>query len=152
MDILCFCSNRLMVKMGFPANYYNIPLAHPFTDDEVVKEALMLKFSFKRRKGIKKYIVRDILNDYIPKELLDNGKHGFGIPMESWIYDVFKEDILEFSTPDILKEQDLFPHEKIAIIMDKLKNKSLNRNEMYVLFAYYVFQLWYFEYMKPSEG
>lgn len=148
MDILYFLSNRLMSKVSFPASYYHITLTHPFNDDEVVKEALKLKYSFKRRKGIKKYIVKDILYDFIPKELLNETKSGFGIPLENWVQEIFKEDILKFSKLDILEKQGLFSNTKITIIMNKLERNEINRRESYVLFAYYIFQLWYQEYME----
>ena len=52
----------------------------------------------------RKKILKDILNEYIPKEIFDVPKKGFGIPLSSWIRNELKEEFSKSLTDDNLNQ------------------------------------------------
>jgi asparagine synthase (glutamine-hydrolysing) len=56
--------------------------------------------SLKYRNGESKYILKEILYDYLPKELFDRPKKGFSIPLAKWL----KSD-LSYLIDNYLKEE-----------------------------------------------
>ncbi|MBQ3408458.1 MAG: hypothetical protein IJH12_04560 [Clostridia bacterium] len=92
---------------------------------------------------IKKYILKDILYKYVPKELLDSKKKGFGIPKYEWLQTFLKEDIERLSTKEFIERQNIFNYEKLS----KIINRSDDEIYKDVLWDYYIFQLWYEKYM-----
>ena len=55
-----------------------------------------------------KRIVKDIAYDYIPRKLLERKKHGFSAPIESWMKNNLKEQILQYSQISFLEKQESF--------------------------------------------
>ena len=53
----------------------------PLLDHHLMEFAAQLPDAFKYNKGIKKRILKDIVHDYVPKELMDRPKKGFAIPI-----------------------------------------------------------------------
>ena len=92
--------------------------------------------------------MKKILYKNVPKYLINNNKKGFGIPLKSWIYGSFKDDIVKYSNYDILKKQGLFNPEKLKIEINKLLNEELSFKELNIFFSFYIFQLWYQEYIE----
>ncbi len=147
-DIKTFLASRLFGKVDFPSRYYGVMLAHPFVDNDVVEKTLMLNQKFKYNKKEKKYILKKILYKNIPGEMLNHNKKGFGIPTTKWLYEIFKDDIIKLSNSKIIEKQGLFSVKKINNEIKRLKNKELGAKESYIMFSYYMFQLWYKEYIE----
>ena len=146
-DIKTFLSCNLFYKVSNPANYYGLNLAHPFVDNIVVQKSLQIKHKFKYYQNITKYILKNIVYQKIPQSYLNQKKNGFGIPLEKYLYNIFYNDIIKFSNYEILKKQNLFDKQFLKLLK-KLQNKSLDRRECNIIFAYYIFQLWYQEYIE----
>jgi asparagine synthase (glutamine-hydrolysing) len=60
---------------------YAIETRVPYLDYRVVEFALNLSPSLKYRNGVAKYILREILQRYLPGKLFDRPKQGFSIPL-----------------------------------------------------------------------
>jgi asparagine synthase (glutamine-hydrolysing) len=58
---------------------------NPLLDHRVVSFAWRLPMSAKLREGRGKWILRELLHRYVPAELVDRPKSGFGIPMRAWL-------------------------------------------------------------------
>ena len=146
-DQQTFLATRLFTKVNQAAMYYHNNLAHPFVLNKVVKTSYQMKhhFKYKSNKNLK-YILKNIVYQKIPQNYLNQKKNGFGIPLEKYLYNIFYNDIIKFSNYEILKKQNLFD-KKFLKLLEKLQNKSLDRWECKIVFAYYIFQLWYQEYI-----
>jgi len=142
-DLKSFLANRLLTKVSLAANYNNINIAHPYIDNEFITSAFRTKHKFKYYQKEKKYILKKILCDNIPQELINSKKTGFGIDIKKWIYDIFKDDIIKYSEPEVLIKQNIFSVDRIENKINKLKSGTLTRAESNIFFAYYIFQLWY---------
>ena len=47
-----------------------------------------------------------------------------------------------------LKRQARSNSDKIELMLERLNNKDLSKDELYIVYSYYVFQLWYNKYYK----
>ena len=57
----------------------------PFLDHRIIEWAAQLPNEFKYFQGNKKYILKEINKKYIPENMMDRPKMGFGIPIEKWL-------------------------------------------------------------------
>jgi len=57
----------------------------PFLDQRVIEFVSKLPSHYKFKDGVGKIILRDIVNRYIPKEIMHRPKMGFGVPVERWL-------------------------------------------------------------------
>ena len=56
----------------------------------------------------KKYILKSLAYDYIPKDLLTGPKKGFGVPLAKWLRDPLSEEILKNADSQYLKKHGIF--------------------------------------------
>jgi asparagine synthase (glutamine-hydrolysing) len=100
---------------------------------------------------VKKYILKDIAYDYIPKELLDRPKKGFGVPLDQWLRGPLREQLESYADHDFLVRQDIFDADFVSgMIRDYLRTgdggPATGRNFSKLSWSFFVFQQWYLHY------
>ena len=118
----------------------------PFLDHRIIEFAARLPNDYKYYKGIKKRLLRDIVHQYIPKELMDRPKMGFAIPIADWMSNELKDLVEEYISEANIKAQGIFNWEYIQ----KLKTAFFNGKKEYDVKIWYIlmFQMWYSKWMK----
>ena len=87
-----------------------------------------------------KNILKNVLNQYLPKNLYERPKMGFSIPVSSW----FRGNLKEF-TYDTLLSKNLFIHQffdKTTIRQYLDEHVSYKKDWQYKLWSLVVFQIW----------
>jgi asparagine synthase (glutamine-hydrolysing) len=118
----------------------------PFLDHRVIEFAAQLPDDYKYHDGIKKYILREIVHQYIPKEKMDRPKMGFAIPLASWMQNELKDLVHSYINEKQIKEQGIFNWEAI----NSLKTKFFAGKMEYDFKLWYLlmFQMWHERWMK----
>jgi asparagine synthase (glutamine-hydrolysing) len=118
----------------------------PFLDHRVIEYAAQLPDDFKYHNGIKKYILREIVHEFIPKEKMDRPKMGFAIPLASWMQNELKEMVEDYINEKNIREQGLFNWEAV----NRLKSNFFSGKTEYDFKLWYLlmFQMWYERWMK----
>ncbi len=130
-----------LVKSYNAMNKYNISLHTPFLDEKLIAYMATVPSSIKIKNGIKKYILKEIAHQYIPKALLDRPKSGFDIPFSSWMRRELKELVYAQINEKRLNEDKLFYTSFIIKIRDNFYQG--NDSYKYKLWRIFIFQLWY---------
>ena len=122
----------------------------PFLDHRIIEWAAQLPMEFKYNKGIKKYILRQIVHKYIPQSLLDRPKMGFGIPIASWLQNELKPIVDFYLSPSFIKKQGLFNTDEIQRIRNSFyKGKSERAEKIWYLL---MFQMWYDTWINKNPA
>ncbi len=87
MDMQQYLPDDILVKVDRAGMYYSLESRIPLLDRDVINFAWTLPDSYKYQNGITKRILRDIVYDYIPKEMMDRPKKGFSVPVSIWLKD-----------------------------------------------------------------
>ena len=66
-------------------DYYKLRAASLDVDYRIVEFARNLPLKYRLKGSLRKRILRDILSEYIPKEVFDQPKKGFSVPLADWI-------------------------------------------------------------------
>lgn len=89
-DLKSYLPDDILVKVDRAAMAESLETRVPFLDARVVNFSQSLPFNHKFCKGQGKYILRELLYDYVPRELIDRPKQGFGVPVGEWMQGALK--------------------------------------------------------------
>jgi asparagine synthase (glutamine-hydrolysing) len=118
----------------------------PFLDHRVIEWAATLPDAYKYNNGNKKYIVKEIVHQYVPQSTMDRPKMGFAIPIASWLSNELKELVDSYISEEKITNQGIFHWEAIAELKHNFfkGKKELDYKIWYVL----MFQMWYEKWME----
>ena len=85
MDMLQYHPDDILAKVDRTAMAVSLETRVPMLDKDVVEFAWSLPISYKKQGSITKKILRDILYQYVQKELVERPKTGFAIPLHKWL-------------------------------------------------------------------
>jgi asparagine synthase (glutamine-hydrolysing) len=81
----------------------------PMLDHRLIEFAAALPQSFKIRGGKQKWMLRKILDRFVPAHLVDKPKMGFGVPLASWMRGPLRNWVEDLISEDSLKKASLTP-------------------------------------------
>ena len=156
LDMEQYLPGDILCKVDRASMKYSLEARCPILDTDVMEYSFRIPHHFKYHKGIKKYILKDITHDYVPKDLLDRPKSGFSVPMDQWLRGPLRDSLLTVCDQTFLARQDLFePQETRKLIHTYLetgdKGRGSGANYSRLVWAFYVFQMWHQTYCKQVK-
>ena len=153
LDMDTYLPGDILCKVDRATMKYSLEARCPIMDRDVMEYSFRMAHNIKYENGNKKRILKDIAYDYIPKELLDRPKVGFGVPLDKWLRGPLKNQLVDMIDRDFLVHQGIFDSDYvISMITDYLQNgdggPATGRNYSKLTWSYFVFQQWYQHYMK----
>jgi asparagine synthase (glutamine-hydrolysing) len=153
LDMDTYLPSDILCKVDRASMKYSLETRCPILDRDVMEFAFSIPHEFKYKNGIKKYILKELAYDYIPRELLDRPKTGFAVPVDKWLRGVLKDQLLDYTDKDYLKEQGIFEAEYTSDFIRKYiktgdAGSGSGENYSRTVWALFVFQQWYEYYMK----
>lgn len=85
LDLAYTLPDDYLQKVDVGAMAFSLEARDPLLDHKVIEWSAKLPLSWKMRNGTNKYLLRKLAYRYIPQEILDRPKMGFGIPMAQWL-------------------------------------------------------------------
>ncbi len=79
-----YLPDDILVKVDRATMFHSIEGREPLLDHRIAEFMAQVPFGYKYRDGTSKYLLRKVLERYLPVDLIDRPKMGFGIPMFEW--------------------------------------------------------------------
>ena len=151
LDMDTYLPGDILAKVDRASMKYSLENRCPFLDPEVMLYSYRLDHDLKyhREKSgwSKKYILKQLAGDYIPRELLERPKKGFSVPLGKWLSGPLREQLLTYGNAQFLKEQGIFKPEEVTQLIAKFlsegdKGAGTGQNYSGLLWSFFVFQQW----------
>jgi asparagine synthase (glutamine-hydrolysing) len=134
----------ILVKVDRASMYNSLEVRAPFLDRSIVEFMSSLPQNYKIKGFNVKYLLKELMRNKLPNEIIDRPKKGFGIPVSLWLRNELKGTMEHYLSEERIRKHRLFDYS----FVEKLKKEHLSkkRNHRKLLWNLMVFEMWWENY------
>ncbi len=121
-DFNHYLKDDLLVKIDRASMRYSLESRVPLLDYRLVEFAYNLDEKLKIKNGSMKYLLKQVLYDYVPKEIFERPKWGFSIPLAKWLKTDLKYLLDKYTSEKVIDKYNLVNFH----IVNDIRKKYLN--------------------------
>ncbi len=121
-DMKYYLKDDLLVKVDVASMQFSLETRTPFLDYRIVEFALNLSEDLKKKNGTAKYLLKEVLYDYVPKEIFNSPKWGFSIPLAKWLKADLHYLIDKYLNEESIEKCGAVNFEKVKSIITRFEN------------------------------
>jgi asparagine synthase (glutamine-hydrolysing) len=143
LDTLTYLPDDILTKVDRASMAVALEVRVPLLDHRVVELSWRLPQRLKLRRGVGKWLLRQIAYKYVPKTLLERPKMGFAVPIDQWLRGPLKNWAGDLLTSSATNGAGLLDRAPIA---EKwAEHQTGARNWQYFLWNVLMFDAWQLE-------
>ena len=136
LDMKQYLPEDIMTKVDRASMSFGLETRAPFLDHELLEYSLKIPLAQKKNHTKGKQIIREILNNYLPRPLVDKNKKGFSVPISDWLNGPLKEWSTNLLDKEINNNESLFDPSRIRMLMSKENNEFRKNQKIWTLLMF----------------
>ena len=147
-DLDTYLPDDLLVKVDLCSMANSLEVRSPLLDHELMEFAATLPRALKMRERTGKLILREAVRPWLPDEILDRPKHGFGVPIADWLRDELRSMPAEILLDPRSRDRGTFEPAEVRRVIDE-HHQGLDRSLQ--LWAMLNLELWFRTCVDPPR-
>lgn len=141
LDQQMYLSDDILTKVDRSSMFSSLESRVPFLDKKIVEFSAQLPLAYKTDGNKGKLLLRDLLYEYVPRNLIERPKQGFAIPLKKWLNTELREWAEELLSVQSLEKSGVLNVKNIRLLWEKhLNGKQSNE---YILWDVLMLQSWF---------
>jgi asparagine synthase (glutamine-hydrolysing) len=155
-DATGYLPDDILTKVDRASMAVSLEARAPYLDHRLYEFAARLPMRMKIRDGCTKWLLRQVLQRYVPRELIERPKAGFGIPIDCWLRAELRDWAEALLSPQALARSAVFDADVVRRAWHL--HLSGRANLQHRLWCVLMFQAWHQHWiegqarMRPSNG
>ena len=146
IDYEMYLQNDILTKIDRATMSVSLEGREPLLDHRLAEFIAQLPIEYKFNKNGGKRILKDIVHEYIPKDLVERPKVGFSLPIYKWLTGDLSYLIDEYLNIKSIRESNLFNPDFVTRQIELFKKGRFHYKPL--IWKLLMFQMWYFRWMK----
>ena len=140
IDQETYLPDAMLTKVDRASMGVGLEVRVPLLDHRVVEYTSVIPDTLKFRNGTGKYLLKKLLARYLPTNLFERPKMGFGVPIDQWLRKELRELLLDTLSPQRIKKEGLFDE---RVVEEKVTEHLSGRaNHQYQLWPLIMWEMW----------
>jgi asparagine synthase (glutamine-hydrolysing) len=120
-DFNYYLPDDLLVKVDRASMHYSLETRVPLLDYRIVEFAFNLDSKLKMKNKTIKYLLKEVLYDYIPRQVFERPKQGFSLPLNKWLKTDLNYLLEKYTSREIIERHNLLHYP----IVKKTRNQYI---------------------------
>ncbi|MFO7713953.1 asparagine synthase (glutamine-hydrolyzing) [Desulfosarcina sp.] len=140
VDQQTYLPDDMLTKVDRASMAASLEVRVPLLDHRVVAFSARLPVDLKYRNGRGKYLLRKLLCRYIPGELIERPKMGFGVPIADWLRKDLNHLLKDYLSPAHLRNEGRFDPDFVDTILNE--HMAGSGNHRHRLWSLLMWEMW----------
>lgn len=150
LDLSTYLPGDILHKVDRASMKYSLETRCPILDFNIAELSFRIPHKYKYKNGEKKYILKELTYEYVPKQLLARPKKGFSVPLRRILQtNSIHQELDKYTDKKFIEQQGLFNFDfalklrNMVDVGDSRYELSYVNNAVNIMWNYLVFQKWY---------